>query len=730
MNSRETDIDVNPLIVFQSILFGVLAFMPLIGWSTGRDEILQNAIAHWQLGMGVDSASPALTAVGSIQFEIPAEGPGANVGAQVARLSNAYFNAGPNLDVGGDQITVYLRARDPEASWQYALLAKRGGHDRVNYNLFSVDLAGTTGSDIGFEVRTDRGFVAVTFPISQINGTSWLDLIGRYDGQKIELICGDRMMASQSWSGNLVQNTEPVLIGAETDNGNIVRLFTGDIEEAAIWNRALSNTEIAALARVSGLQEPPGPILHYKHPDHAVGDVHPFYLGGTYYVNYLHSPGVWQSAQLQSGDLLHWEPVQLTHTPPPPENTVPNYFVLDIIYDPIIELYRTFYGFAGTRTSTSPDLVNWEIGVPHLVMPDRPLLYDRQSDPYVFYNIDEDNYWLVQTLRKKNLPYSQAGAVGYAVSNNFTSWTFLGELYYPGNVGDPEVPSMFKMGNKWYLMASFYDRAVGKASYRISDNPYGPWQVPFPDSLDGKDLAAGITFMTDSKRLLMGWIPLVASQPGSQYWGGHLAFPREVYQLPDGNLRTRLESSIASAIRAERLFPSAIRTLVPRTGSWKIEGNQAQLATSTGYGVATLSGAFDRIDMELQLELGPGNFRSGVILNWATGNPGFEIGVDSANSRFLIWSPPNGLVHSELPIQVPLDRPVSLRVIVEEDIIEAFLDDQYSLVARIPVKLSATSVGIFTQDGDVEFSNIHLFRLKSLDEIEDTMQTHPCFQIY
>ena len=41
---------------------------------------------------------------------------------------------------------------------------------------------------------------------------------------------------------------EPLLIAAETDNGNVVRHFHGELEDAAIWDRALSGDEVKVLS--------------------------------------------------------------------------------------------------------------------------------------------------------------------------------------------------------------------------------------------------------------------------------------------------------------------------------------------------------------------------------------------------------------------------------------------------------------------------------------------------
>ncbi len=220
-----------------------------------RAALRREAIAWWPLDTGGHGAHPPLRHLpGWEKFElnVRAAGPGARAGADVTILDGAYFDAGPELHGGAEAVTVYLRARDPRGVWNAALFAKRGNRDLVHFNLFSADLPETTGGDIGFEISTDRGLAMVSFPVSQIEAAAWHDLVGRYDGKSLELFCDGRRLAGKPWTGALRKNREPLLIGAETEGGKVVRHFRGEVETAALWSRALTDAEVAALSDGSG----------------------------------------------------------------------------------------------------------------------------------------------------------------------------------------------------------------------------------------------------------------------------------------------------------------------------------------------------------------------------------------------------------------------------------------------------------------------------------------------
>lgn len=214
------------------------------------DTPCQDAVAHWIFtSNGVASSPNALEAVGDVEFvELVSEekvvATSRSGSGWVARLKGGHLDGGPHLNLTGAACTVYLRARAADGTWEGGLFNKRGSHEITNFNLFAAD------GRIGGEFHGDAlALGSVAFPAEGTMRAGWHDLVLRYDGQSIEIFCDGVRMASAPWTGgSLTQNDERLLIGAETVGGAAVRPFNGDIEEAALWSRALTDEEIAALS--------------------------------------------------------------------------------------------------------------------------------------------------------------------------------------------------------------------------------------------------------------------------------------------------------------------------------------------------------------------------------------------------------------------------------------------------------------------------------------------------
>lgn len=449
-----------------------------------------------------------------------------------------------------------------------------------------------------------------------------------------------------------------------------------------------------------------GATLHYIHPEHIIGDVHPFFYEGVWYVFYL-APG-FHSKLMRSRDLLHWEQVEITHRPPQSgDPDLAPYFVLGVFRDTEQGVFRTYHGWtAGNMYShTSEDLLYWEFAPVAYRILAQYQRYTSQRDPYVFWNDEEGQYWCVMTCKVKGYDEATNGAVGYASSPDLQHWEGRGDLFFPATLREPEVPQVFHIGDKWYLLASIHTGVeVGKPSYWMSDSSTGPWFAGLPDSLDGSNLAAANVGFDGQRWLLMGWIPLTTTAVHARYtWGGHLALPREIIQFTDGSLGTRLELGIGASIRGERLFDSRVDAFRVVRGECAL-GAQITCRASDSETVLDLPVISDGIDASLQLIAAADCNYAGLRL------AGFiDVGLDLTQGRLVATHAAYyGEPFAELQI-VQVDF-YNVRIIWEEDLIEIFVNDRYSLCARLPEILNAPTLE-FVSIGRVVVDRIQLFQL-------------------
>ena len=662
-----------------------------------RSSLCDDAQAHWSLGENSRSATRPLTIGGSVQKNVAAAGTGAAPNAKVARLAHGYFNAGKSLNLSGDQCTVYLRARDPRGQWGSALLAKRGGHDTVNFNLYS--LPGT----IGFEFRTEiGGFVGITFPISEIDPKAWHDFVGRYDGQKVELICDGRVMASKPWrGGKLTTNNEPLLIGAETDAGKIVRPFTGEMEEAAMWSRALNDSEVARLVRKDSIVRLPEPPVPYASPIHfrpVVGiliDTIPFFWKGEYHVFYLrggaaHIP--WE--HIVSTDLVHWKelPTALIADGGPNSPDGGHMFTGSVCEkDGVFHIFYTGHnpnnpeGLEFIMHATSEDLTHWKKHPADILRPDGttyrigkkrgnekawdPALWDFR-DPHVSFCKEARCYYMAflgdaVELGKGAGPGKKVS--GFATSPDLRKWTFQRPFKTPAG---QECPDLFKIGDTWYLL--------GADVYCLSKDLQGDFTFPpVQNVIDRPGIYAGKRMFDGKRHVWTGW---VSDSPngrdgGGLTWGGTQCLPRELYAGPDGQLYQKPVEEVTN------VFKHTVTEII------------------TPEDVTTSSlPAPDHYMLQCEFQLDPQATFTITLRQQANGKDGYHFVFRPKTQEAELNGP--GFCYKRR-CTLDTSKPVKFQAFVQGTIIECFVNDQFAYTSRA-YNHSRGSLGLKTENGKTE----------------------------
>jgi beta-fructofuranosidase len=252
-----------------------------------------------------------------------------------------------------------------------------------------------------------------------------------------------------------------------------------------------------------------------------VGDVIPFYDGEQFRIFHLYradgaSGGTtWQQVSTtdfvhftQHGTMLHRGTLQ---------DQDPSVATGSVIRD-AEGVYHAFYtGYnspmrktqpeQGVMHATSNDLLHWTKHPSHtFYAPVSMYEKDDWRDPFVFWNNEKKQYWMLIAARLKTGPSRRRGCTALAVSTDLQHWEVRDPFWAPGLFFTHECPDLFRIGDWWYLLFSEFSKS-NQTRYRMSRNLNGPWIAPADDVFDTRALYAAKTAFDGTQRYLFGWNP-------------------------------------------------------------------------------------------------------------------------------------------------------------------------------------------------------------------------------
>lgn len=146
------------------------------------------------------------------------------------------------LDLTGNQVTLSLWVRAVALVGEAKVFAKwADSGTRFSY-LLSVQVSGIPL----FAVNT--GSVTLTAGTTDLLDGQWHHLAGTYDGSNIRIYVDGVEENSAAKTGNMPSNTAPVRIGAGSGGAGTENPYDGDLGHAALWDVALSASEVASLS--------------------------------------------------------------------------------------------------------------------------------------------------------------------------------------------------------------------------------------------------------------------------------------------------------------------------------------------------------------------------------------------------------------------------------------------------------------------------------------------------
>ncbi|MHB8629429.1 MAG: family 43 glycosylhydrolase [Aggregatilineales bacterium] len=357
--------------------------------------------------------------------------------------------------------------------------------------------------------------------------------------------------------------------------------------------------------------------------------------------------------------------------------------------------------------ATSPDLIKWTKDPANPILFADSRLYELHDwrDPFVFWNADAGQYWMLLAARVKQGPDNRRGCTALVISKDLLHWEICEPLWAPSLYYTHECPDLFHTGGWWYLIYStFSERHI--THYRLSRTLIGPWLAPENDSFDGRAFYAAKTASDGQRRFAFGWDPTRTDEKdtGSWNWGGSLVV-HEISQESDGSLSVHLPNEIAGQ------FSIALPTrFEPQIGQWETNEHDLKAYAADSFAYCRLGIISPSCHLATDVSFSETTRSCGVIFGSDDLNTYYQIRLEPGRNRVVFdrWPRPGDEPFMlERPISLPTGRPITLSVLKEGNIIVVYIDNQVALTARCYTPVGG-NCGIFVNEGEAKFAHTRL----------------------
>lgn len=594
---------------------------------------------------------------------------------QVARFNGGWLDAGQGangeLNLTGGAITIAMRLRTVSGAWGHPLFGKSGGETKEIYYLFSSDLDAPPGMALAAEIGSDwvAGMHRVRVSIASIGTSDWHDVVMRFDGKMLELFVDGALHDNEVAVGALREgNREPCLIGAgiEKEGEPIKAGFRGLVDYVALWNRVLTDDEIAKLSGVTRLSdkrpvyyhEKYRPQFHFSAKKHWINDPNGLvYYKGAYHLFFQHMPPGRPGAYKDWGhaigtDLVHWKQVR---TPITPDKVLGGCWSGSAVVD-----WQNTAGFQkgnektliailtnGGEPAVGPPCTQCiaysnDAGMTFTYYDGNPVLKHISGgnrDPKVFWHAPTGR-WVMSLYLDKNDDKNEYALFG---SRDLKQWEHLSDLNIPGTI---ECPDLFELpvdgdssNKKWVFWGANGNHLIGtfdgRAYRKESDVQPADYGKSFYAAQTWNDIPA-----QDGRRIQIAWLR-DGKYPGMPFTQ-QMNFPTEL------TLRTTADGI--------RLYRTPVREL----SKLRLEGRKWS-NTSLQPGQNLFSGVHGDI-FEIRVEVEPRN---------ATG---FGVKIRSELVHFNAAGQIIAALGGSAPLSPEKGR-ITMQILVDRTSLEIFCND-------------------------------------------------------
>jgi beta-fructofuranosidase len=464
----------------------------------------------------------------------------------------------------------------------------------------------------------------------------------------------------------------------------------------------------------------------YKPEDAWAADFIPFYEDGKFYLFYLHDwrdvPGHGEGTpwyQISTDDFVHFrEHGQMLARGTKEEQD------LYVFTGSVIKAegrYHIFYTGhnpyfrkqgkpeQGVMHAVSDDLLNWR-KLPGGALYAPPASFEPHDwrDPFVFWNDETKEYWMLLAARLTSGPSRRRGCTACCVSEDLSKWVLREPFWTPGLYFTHECPDLFRMGDWWYLVYSeFTERS--ETHYRMSRTLRGPWLAPDNDTFDGRAFYAAKTASDGHRRFAFGWLATRRDSKdfGPWDWGGNLVV-HELVQERDGTLSVKVPTRIDQAFHEKTPFE-----LQPAVGPCKISQGDVRLAVPGGFACAAAGSLPPRCKIEATVDFEANTRGCGLMLRASDSfESAYYVRLEPARDRLVVdsWPRPGDVpfwVELERPISLEPQRPFDLKVFLDGTVCVVYVANKIAMSTRL-YDLKQGGWGFFVNEGVARFRNIQI----------------------
>ena len=473
-----------------------------------------------------------------------------------------------------------------------------------------------------------------------------------------------------------------------------------------------------------------GHRLHFRPKDGWVGDAIPFFWDGEYHIFYLkrNLRGGTPWSHIVSTDLVTW--AELPDALPLGKPDEPDGG--DCWTGSVIERDGAFHIFYTGHNNncdppqtichaTSPDLIHWTKDPANPIMQAEERWYERQDwrDPYVFWNEEEQLYWMTITAREKHGAMPRRGTLALATSPDLVEWTIKKPYWTPWKIQTPECSDIFQAGGRWYLIYSSFD-----TRYRHAATLNGPWAAPADDMFDQPHMYAAKRLFDGRRHLLFGWVASREGETdgGGWEWGGHLSLPRELVPQESGSLHVKAPEEIVAAFDQVGLPEEELPRPLRIAGQWRIRGRVITGTEVEGRALCAYDVPADYL-LSCTVTLHEPSALAGFLLRTDEDcSRGYLVVLDQGQQRLAVhrYEPAADLpAEFTRPVELRPHRKYKVHLFVQGSILEVFVNDEVCLATRM-YDWREGRLGLVVDNGQACFSGILVGQASSLSAFGDS----------